>query len=1419
MRSHGDLNAPLKTILIALEHSIYFTSPLFHFLNICVGTEGLRFLLLERRYDFPCTPNMSPEELANHPAIVVVAYIAAFLPWTYFTSTDFISSPWKSVRQTRREGFLNIFFTLIPAAYIGFYIAIQARAKAYKGMSAAIIALIFSVSHFMQAAWGLWQLSLFAKWSRESIDALQALGIKYGQHSDRDVHQTVENLLINDTISDNQFFQGDVRCYLQYGESELRFQYEAESFWREHLRAAVTVARVFVLYVYDTTRSICGLHRTRYMKLVPYEPVEIWLNWATAFASQGLQEWVSDFVVSDPPNISDKDPESMCDIFEARRHHFAAELLASAAMHNRPHIARPLGNPLLWERWRSDSFMADGLLKKKELFWDAVVAGDGLPFGASQTGNEDGLLDPDKCYRDYGQKLARAVERMPCRFGPSIQKFDVAMLEWLTIALYIGRQVAQEKEDSVTHKNKGIDFDEPSCRTSFSSVSETYPSDGGTSSGETLHKYDGALELLQRQLGFDLEHDVPEGFLKRLMKLTAYPVRGEDLVPISASNRLIPQAGEFIDCWLALVAGEQFSFLLTLNKDWRVECLGKTLENRKRRGGRLPQDCDSLRSIHCQAEKARMESQFANKDQMYLYMEQAVSFMGYSMESVRTFLARDCQYRDASPEDWRPRLWERSIDASGAPDQLELPRIELGEISNGLEKVLVGKTASSVLDHRGIRVALLWELQRKLQSEIAHLASCRRTFADSVEAMILCLISFSGLVTEMKPIKEKEASVVEGCGNCEIWLPGDSKTEDCSGETRPLFERYTLIFKSVCAPQPYYAEVGFSKNDSNNLEMWVRLARSEGCQEDSFIWEWWRDAFLGRIEGMREWQKMHGLPSCEVRVTDTDIWTGLKSKRLRLPGTGEKIMIWEGWRPFRLGFCRFELEDDMFLRRYERATARIILHEKLGESKVATVINSVLKSEQYSYIPREQLHHCCKIVDYNVSSQEDTTWDEAVGIRTTSAARIRLLVQEAKRILERNSWDTFRGTQWLKVAALEYGSSEAFKLCFGALISKEMDISGAAELLQSFLIKTSESGLEEIPDRKLYRTVSATPRRKLGGRSQIGQPVREFRVTGDKVAKNWLESRSLFEKLLKKLQRDPSMFSSFIACVQMLMHFDTPCKSEEYLSLVRRLYMYSGDFSVLWSLGNLLEEQRNIALACGNLHIFSIPGSGEGEDSSSTALKRLAGEMYSRVWNEGNMLVGLRSTANMMLQEPESAVSKQCTKGENVQSMNLIARALGGRMGAAAQDVVKTIHLYEMTAAAGSVHGTVMLGKLHEGGVAGVLDRDEERAAELYDSVISLSRHTSRNSDVQVELSGSSSDSMGLEWAHGEERAIEVYEDDSADEVYECMYRLAELLRTRSSPRSEDHRRAFNLYVRAARDGNHEASRMFLDSMVKSQKG
>jgi len=86
-------------------------------------------------------------KLAEHPAVIVVAYLFVILPWGFLYNFDYISEKWRTIHHTRRLGQIHLAIAICPMPVIIFYTVLQAMSEDYKEMMAGIIGTLMSIYH------------------------------------------------------------------------------------------------------------------------------------------------------------------------------------------------------------------------------------------------------------------------------------------------------------------------------------------------------------------------------------------------------------------------------------------------------------------------------------------------------------------------------------------------------------------------------------------------------------------------------------------------------------------------------------------------------------------------------------------------------------------------------------------------------------------------------------------------------------------------------------------------------------------------------------------------------------------------------------------------------------------------------------------------------------------------------------------------------------------------------------------------------------------------------------------------------------------------------------------------------------------------------------------------------------------------
>lgn len=114
---------------------------------------------------------------AEHPAIVILAYLIVIFPWGITQNVDFISDKWRTIRHTLHLGYLHLAFSIVPLPYIIFYAHLQRISGDYKEMMTAVVVILMSIYHMKRTVWGLMQLNEYHTWCVDLMERLIKLDL------------------------------------------------------------------------------------------------------------------------------------------------------------------------------------------------------------------------------------------------------------------------------------------------------------------------------------------------------------------------------------------------------------------------------------------------------------------------------------------------------------------------------------------------------------------------------------------------------------------------------------------------------------------------------------------------------------------------------------------------------------------------------------------------------------------------------------------------------------------------------------------------------------------------------------------------------------------------------------------------------------------------------------------------------------------------------------------------------------------------------------------------------------------------------------------------------------------------------------------------------------------------------------------
>lgn len=818
------------------------------------------------------------ESLAGSFWFTIIAYICALLPWTVISNSDFIGPEWRSVRSTRREGYRTLLWIYLPMGYVFLYSAVQASAEEYSEMCASAIAAMLAAFWGLQTLWGLWQLHEFRIWVEQSINALNVMGIEYrlydpGNKGKKDLSskEISERIRINEKVVDNQFFHGDVRCYLRFGNKTiLRGNKEDTNRSLVPLGSFLNWIKFFKAITLHFFQKAFLQYDVKTVEIVPMKAEDLLVRWISVFVSQGLKMWVNEFKITESSlRTCEKQNIFGRDQYRHQGQQFASECIASTALHLWHEYGDGKGlSPMLWNIWDNNSAMSDGRVVLEELVEDACTNGSCLPFKYSlvkEMSRKGGKVG----FHSYEAFMEEFIAELPVRFSyvEEMRKFKTRHLEWLLVFLHLGKMSMQHGFDKIPIRKK-----EAECHVTPKTLEQ-----------QVLFK-----EMFEKGKAKNEANTMPVGNLV----LSNLPVISEMIQLCSSPNRLVQKSGEFLDIWLSLVAGDQIRFLVQkLNPKWHMYCNASSISSAEVNTTKHFETEKEIYKANKELEKRRLERRLADKLYKYRLMDSCIRFMGYRMESVRTILAR---YSTSKAK----------IDLDDIFANLNCTNEAIAvDVSESMYAAIRVTKGSIDMERRTMKCRLIWDVQNALDELLLENKVENESgigMKKWTALIILFIISMPGLEVEVRELDE---------------TPEMTKMEDDvifnleSTEVILSDRRYEIVVRAICAPQDIYVTMNF--RNENTCLMFLNVQGGE-----TFNWRYWKEAFLGRLDGAQEWRhemtictnerKIYGLNHNNLQCTEDSaailIFTG-----------GKCAKTWKGWLPFDIDFCKFELEAEGFL--------------------------------------------------------------------------------------------------------------------------------------------------------------------------------------------------------------------------------------------------------------------------------------------------------------------------------------------------------------------------------------------------------------------------------------------------------------------------------------------------------------------------
>ncbi len=1122
------------------------------------------------------TAETVPRYSDGDPFILTV-YVLAFLFWTAAAGNDFISSTWKSVRETRRKGKVHVVFVAIPVPYICTYIYFQHANKDYKEMGAALLALAFALLHLTRTFMGLWQLHMFKQWAISSIMSMESLGYEMrlqdnvkvdGDENDRDddegdtsdsdadeddgridaefderrghcenrgnargynkcnlaflqwarsiiifpgerdrIKRMVDDILVNDTLIDNRLSDVRTVCNLRlFSREEDRKVKRAESafkYWWLCFRYgfANMLRAIPMLFFLTFQKSPRFPHADSGPRLVPKRPESIWLNWATALVAQ------TGWVLFENAH-SDPDPSSE---YEEHRNRFAEQILLSAALHTR-RIGRTNSNAsttnsddavpaeessniseiLGFQDWRKYPKLCSGQFCKQEFLRRACKTGNGLPYRAPHLA----AVEVKGGRRRYGyvnfeSELRRAREALPPEIEKRVENFDVEKLEWFTIFVSVkdwSSANSRETSDAVPSTSRKPREDKQ----------------------ELDSENDTPVENLKKQLGFTKNPDLILGhpklpFLRNISKFKLW------------GNRNILEISCHVDSWIALCAGEQTSYMVK-NVPWMARKLSlETLKCEPSPGNEGDQSSmDKVVDESIEFENCRLLCQMAVVKPEYSHLEKSTTFLGCSMEMLRSSLAKWAEKNGGDDEGcWKPCLFPYD-DVHGFDKVWHLDRFNA---SVDFTSCLRSLRSFSDMSKRFVKMRVLWELQNHLQTHLPE----EGIAPNRGEAIALCMLSF--------PAVSIDAARKPSQDDCFV----DLKLED---EALLGIDDYGYVIRASSGPQDLELRVSFKRReDISNVEISISICEMDTGSVTHFDWEVWRNAFYGRLEACRRWKKKQEMPTVSLIRTTQRITSGIRKFVLSnntidpQPGARAAMSVWNGWLPHCVSICMYEI-----------ATEGFILQAREAQGVSLSIAWDEMAYTSFT-IPREvwnRVGYCeasaISLKNATLLAQELLTGSShGVGISDTVNQRCRGVRSSLKRaemlLTEGSEGDASLALFLLEDAAIHSRDTDALEMAIRVILGKQQTI-GDNKLYKEeslccrgFMLAQARVGKQQAIQKAvtLLERFYACSNESIGPTGRVTHNISKF-LGNEKYVQT---VTSMFEEILKASKYDKYVTSRY----------------------------------------------------------------------------------------------------------------------------------------------------------------------------------------------------------------------------------------------------------------------------------------------------
>ncbi|CDF39166.1 Sel1-repeat containing protein [Chondrus crispus] len=847
-------------------------------------------------------------------------------------------------------------------------------------------------------------------------------------------------------------------------------------------------------------------------------------------------------------------------------------------------------------------------------------------------------------------------------------------------------------------------------------------------------------------------------------------------------------------------------FLVSKDGGWLRRCLGQVEHDQETvvsgegvEMGGMEKRGSGLFMRYVRIEEAMQAFQFGVVGQEFEQLEQTLTFMGYSLESVRTRLGRWVKANtDSQSGAWRPLMFQAGELISGWT--------EVGRVSNDVSRTLRQREGNAVLGDRAVQCRVVWELQCVLRERVSGMEGS----PSSMVAVALCMVSFPSLVvmkteetsekmgaTDVRSSEAGGVAISENRDSVSVSFGNEQRGRDAEEERKKRSEEMFVIVP-ICGPQRMRLQVQVGDDDDwsnrggagdRGFKVRVRLCRGATSRDERFEWGWWREAALGRMEGLRRWQKNHGMCSPDLHAGHRNMTSDIVSVKPRADKTGTEVEMWSGWEPFRSQQCRFELEGDKVLAKFEVSMRH---HDLVVTKKNITTLYTQAVGERsftvYEDNDREALQDGCLIVGEALDDKSPGCLSSVRAGAYEDEEFAKNLPAKGENVIEEELGQVQRDIFLLKVAALEHGDMNALQRCVELLTD-------SSEEITEHMILTNRRRAGELV-LAFFHSVFVSRKGSCG----VKGGGREFEALF-----------SLMQELVEKSAFDNYVVDVVLEFLKCAVDMSIPEDVRSCLVWMRRLIARSLRLDKLDFLCRSFEEiiraERGQGVAIRRKQFFFTDSEVTEYDVCTvnilekTLLEREI-EEHDDVWamNTLGLMVhngaeGVEADVVRAMELYELAISK----GDDGSAMNNLGCLLEKGGEGVEKDAVRAKELFERAI---NEHDFVpamnKLGLMVEEGADGV-EADAVRAMELYELAISKGRNgiAMYNLGILLRDGAEGLDCNLVCAAELFERAIE--ESNGTD----AMVELGNLLRDGAEGVERDTDRACILYEGAIKEDNH----------------